>query len=78
VTIVTAKALPCAMNSRRFPPPWSVEETDACFIVRDATGQKIAYIYYVIGTAHKAAERPTYTPHCKWAGVSVQLKVNEH
>jgi hypothetical protein len=20
---------------RRFPPPWSVEETDACFIVRD-------------------------------------------
>jgi hypothetical protein len=22
---------------RRFPPPWSVEETDACFIVRDAS-----------------------------------------
>ena len=22
----------------RFPPPWSVEETDGCFIVRDATG----------------------------------------
>jgi hypothetical protein len=21
---------------RRFPPPWSVEEADACFIVRDA------------------------------------------
>ena len=21
-----------------FPPPWSVEETDACFIVRDAHG----------------------------------------
>jgi len=21
---------------RRFPPPWSAEETDACFIVRDA------------------------------------------
>jgi hypothetical protein len=20
---------------RRFPPPWSVEETEACFIVRD-------------------------------------------
>jgi hypothetical protein len=19
---------------RRFPPPWSIEETDACFIVR--------------------------------------------
>jgi hypothetical protein len=24
---------------RRFPPPWSAEETDACFIVRDANGQ---------------------------------------
>jgi hypothetical protein len=28
---------------RRFPPPWSVEETDACFIVRDANGQALAY-----------------------------------
>ena len=29
------------MRSRRFPPPWSVEETDACFIVRDArTGRR--------------------------------------
>ena len=25
---------------RRFPPPWRVEETDACFIVRDATGRR--------------------------------------
>jgi hypothetical protein len=26
--------------ARRFPPPWIVEEhNDACFIVRDATGQ---------------------------------------
>ena len=24
---------------RRFPPPWAVEETDACFIVRDAHGR---------------------------------------
>ena len=26
-------------TSRRFPPPWSVEETAPCFIVRDANGQ---------------------------------------
>jgi len=31
------------MAPRRFPPPWSVEETDACFIVRDANGQALAY-----------------------------------
>jgi hypothetical protein len=29
--------------SRRFLPPWSVEETDACFIVRDKNGQALAY-----------------------------------
>jgi len=23
------------MNGRRFPPPWTADETEACFIVRD-------------------------------------------
>jgi hypothetical protein len=27
------------MAERRFPALWSVEETDACFIVRDVNGQ---------------------------------------
>jgi hypothetical protein len=31
---------------RRFPPPWSVEELDACFVVIDSAGQKLAYIYF--------------------------------
>jgi hypothetical protein len=31
---------------RRFPPPWSVEESEACFIVRDANGQALAYVYF--------------------------------
>ena len=36
---------PCPL--RRFPPPWTLEEhNDACFIVRDATGQAIAYVYF--------------------------------
>jgi len=39
------------MPARRFPPPWSVEETDPnldrrCFIVRDANGQALAYVYF--------------------------------
>jgi hypothetical protein len=34
------------MEARRFPPPWSVEELDACFIVSDSAGQKLAYIYF--------------------------------
>jgi hypothetical protein len=31
---------------RRFPPPWSAEETDACCIVRDHNGQALAYVYF--------------------------------
>jgi hypothetical protein len=31
---------------RRFPPPWTVEETEACFIVTDHNGQNLAYLYF--------------------------------
>jgi hypothetical protein len=34
------------MPARRFPPPWSVEELDACFVVRDANGQALSYVYF--------------------------------
>ena len=43
------------MTIRRFPPPWSVEETDACFIVRDAHGQAPAYVYFEGEAAGAAA-----------------------
>jgi hypothetical protein len=38
------------MPPRRFPPPWTVDEADPkldrrCFIVRDANGQALAYVY---------------------------------
>src|SRR5271156_1197483 len=33
-------------SARRFPLPWTAEETDACFIVTDNTGQKLAYVYF--------------------------------
>lgn len=34
------------MPERRFPPPWSIEDSGACFIVRDRDGQQLAYVYY--------------------------------
>ena len=34
-----------SIQTRRFPPPWSVEETAPCFIVRDANGQALAFVY---------------------------------
>jgi hypothetical protein len=29
------------MPERRFPPPWLVDEQEACFIVRDANAQAL-------------------------------------
>lgn len=34
------------MPKRRFPPPWSVDELPACYVVRDGGGQALAYVYY--------------------------------
>jgi hypothetical protein len=34
------------VTERRFPPPWPVEELDACFVVRDQNGQQFAYVYF--------------------------------
>ena len=33
-------------GSRRFPPPWTAEETDACFIVCDANGFAVAHTHF--------------------------------
>jgi hypothetical protein len=34
------------VTPRGFPPPWSAEETNASYIVRDANGQALAYVYF--------------------------------
>jgi hypothetical protein len=31
---------------RRFPPPWSVEDIGAAFVVTDSAGQQLAYVYF--------------------------------
>ena len=33
-------------SPRRFPPPWSIEEGAESFIVKDANGQALAYLYF--------------------------------
>jgi hypothetical protein len=34
------------LTTRRFPPPWSVDELETCFVVKDGTEQKLAYVYF--------------------------------
>ena len=41
-----------------FPPPWTVEETDACFIVSDANGQKLAYVSFEEEPGRQSAAKP--------------------
>ena len=41
---------------RRFPPPWTVEETGPWFIVRDHNGH--AYVYCEDEPGRRAAGRP--------------------
>jgi hypothetical protein len=33
------------MTSRRFPPPWRADKIPGGYVVRDANGQALAYIY---------------------------------
>ena len=34
------------VSQRRFSPPWTVEESEACFIVKDHDGKSLAYVYF--------------------------------
>jgi hypothetical protein len=45
------------MSARRFPPPWSVAELDACFVVRDANGQALSYVYYESEPGRRSAAK---------------------
>jgi hypothetical protein len=45
------------MPNRRFPPPWSVQELEACFIVSDSAGQKLAFIYFEEEPGRRAAAK---------------------
>ena len=47
--------MPAGLTPRRFPPPWTVEETDACFIVRDANGHALAYVYFEEESGRRSA-----------------------
>src|SRR6266568_3232061 len=45
------------MPARRFPPPWSAEVTPNCFIVRDANGQALSYVYYESEPGRRSAAK---------------------
>jgi DNA-binding LacI/PurR family transcriptional regulator len=44
-------------RSPRFPPPWLIAELEACFVVIDSSGQKLAYVYYDDEPQRRAAAK---------------------
>jgi hypothetical protein len=55
--VLSLEGVECRPTPRRFPPPWTVEETDACFIVRDHNGQALAYVYFEDEPGRRSAAR---------------------
>ena len=49
-------------QTRSSPPPWSVERSDACFIVRDHGGQALAYVYFEEEPGRRAAAHLCLVP----------------
>ena len=45
------------MKKRRFPPPWTVEELDAAFVVKDSAGQKLGYVYFEEEVGRRSAAK---------------------
>jgi len=45
------------MPTRRFPPPWSVEEQEAYFVVRDRDGQVLSYVYFEDEAGRRSAAK---------------------
>ena len=43
------------------PPPWFVEQQEACFVIRDHSGQKLAYVYLEDEPGRRSAARRVRT-----------------
>lgn len=44
--MMMSKSVDARDKPRRFPSPWTVEDTASCFVVRDNEGQALAHVYY--------------------------------
>jgi hypothetical protein len=45
------------MPSRRFPPPWSVEDVGGCFAVKASNDRSLIFIYYGEGIGRRSLAR---------------------
>jgi hypothetical protein len=65
------------MPARRFPPPWSVEDIGAAFVVRDHNGQQLAYVYYEEEPGRQSAAKQLSKDEARSIGVVNIAKLPE-
>jgi len=65
---VTARQITVAMTDqspRRFPPPWTFEEANnACFVVKDANGFAVSYLYFEQEVGRQSHDQGRSPAHC--------------
>ena len=44
-------------RTRRFPPPWSVDDVGGCFVVKASNERPVLFIYYGEGVARRSFAR---------------------
>jgi hypothetical protein len=59
------------LTNRRFPPPWSVEDIGACFLVKDNNGQKLAAVYYEEEPSLRSTGKPLTKDEARWIAANV-------
>ena len=52
-----ARFIARAMQPRRFPPPWTIDDTHSCFTVQDADRQALAHVYFEAEPDRRAAAK---------------------
>jgi hypothetical protein len=61
-------------SPRRFPPPWTVEELDACFVVRDHNGQALAYVYSEDEPGRRSAAKLLSKDEARRIAVNIRVR----
>jgi hypothetical protein len=44
-------------RTRRFPPPWSVDDIGGCFVVKASNDRPLVFIYYGEGVGRRSLSR---------------------
>jgi hypothetical protein len=57
-----------SVTRRRFPPPWTIEDIGAAFVVKDSGGQQPAYVYYEEQPGYSYEEQPGYSAKMELGG----------